>query len=239
MLALHPKLPVSSCSYHGGIERGMAMQSDLNRTLGDMLYRAAVVPVLTLGSVEDGVEIAKALVRGGLDLIEVTLRTQTALDVIRAIRTHVPAARVGAGTVLSPEQARAAIDAGARFIVSPGMTPRLIEAAQSWPVPFLPGAVTASEAMALADLGYRCLKFFPAEPSGGAAALKALAAPLAGISFCPTGGIGANNAREYLQIANVVAVGGSWVVPREATVVRDWRAIAVLAEEASALRRRG
>lgn len=215
------------------------MQSELNRTLGDTLYRAAVVPVLTLETAEDGVGVARALLRGGIDLIEVTLRTPAALEAIRAIRADVPEARVGAGTVLTPEQAVDAINAGARFIVSPGMTPRLIEAAQSWPVPFLPGAVTASEAMALSDLGYRCLKFFPAEPSGGAAALKALAAPLAGIMFCPTGGIGPENARTYLRLDNVVAVGGSWLTPREAVVERAWRTITVLAEEAVALRRRG
>lgn len=215
------------------------MQSELNRALGDTLYRAAVVPVLTLETVEDGVEVARALARGGLDLIEVTLRTPAALDAIRAIRAEVPQARVGAGTVLSPEQAQEAIDAGARFIVSPGMTPRLIEAAQRWPVPFLPGAVTASEAMSLSDLGYRCLKFFPAEPAGGVAALKALAAPLAGITFCPTGGIGPANARDYLRLDNVVAIGGSWVAPKEAVIEREWRTITTLAEEAAALRRRG
>ncbi len=215
------------------------MQSELNRALGDTLYRLAVVPVLTLETAEDGVEIARALARGTLDLVEVTLRTPAALDAIRAIRRQVPDVRVGAGTVLTPEQAREAIAAGARFIVSPGMTPRLIEAAQSWPVPFLPGAVTASEAMSLSDLGYRCLKFFPAEAAGGVAALKALAAPLAGITFCPTGGIGPDQAREYLRLDNVMAVGGSWVVPREAVVEREWRTITALAAEAAALRRRG
>jgi 2-dehydro-3-deoxyphosphogluconate aldolase/(4S)-4-hydroxy-2-oxoglutarate aldolase len=215
------------------------MQSDLNRALADTLYRAAVVPVLTLESAEDGVEIARALARGGLDLIEVTLRTPSALDAIRAIRAQVPQTRVGAGTVRSPEQARSAMEAGARFIVSPGMTPRLIEAAQTWQVPFLPGAVTASEAMALSDLGYCCLKFFPAEAVGGARALKALSAPLAGITFCPTGGIDLANARDYLGLDNVVAVGGSWVTPSSAVAGRDWRAITALAEQAAALRRRG
>jgi len=215
------------------------MQSELNRALGDTLYRAAVVPVLTLDTAEDAVAVARALAHGGLDLIEVTLRTPAALDAIRAIRSEVPQARVGAGTVLSPEQAQDAMGAGARFIVSPGMTPRLIEAAQSWPVPFLPGAVTASEAMALSDLGYRSLKFFPAEAAGGARALKALAAPLAGITFCPTGGIDLGNAREYLGLDNVVAIGGSWIVPREAVASGDWRRITALAEEAVVLRRRG
>lgn len=215
------------------------MQSDLNRALADTLYRAAVVPVLTLETAEDGVEIARALARGGLDLIEVTLRTAAALEAIRAIRREVPSVRVGAGTALSPEQAHAAIEAGARFIVSPGMTPRLIEAAQGWSVPFLPGAVTASEAMALFDLGYQCLKFFPAEAAGGVRALKALAAPLAGITFCPTGGVGPDNAPDYLRLDNVVAVGGSWVAPQRAVAGQDWPALTRLAEQAAALRRRG
>ncbi len=214
------------------------MQSELNRALGDTLYRAAVVPVLTLETVEDGVEIARALARGGLDLIEVTLRTPAALEAIRQIRLQVPQVRVGAGTVLDPEQAQQAMAAGARFIVSPGMTPRLIEAAQVWPVPFLPGAVTASEAMALSDLGYACLKFFPAEAAGGAAALKAFSAPLAGITFCPTGGVDLDNARDYLALPNVVAVGGSWVVPRKLVVDQQWPAITALAEQAAGLRRR-
>lgn len=215
------------------------MQSELNRALADTLYRAAVVPVLTVEAADDGVEMARALVRGGLDLIEVTLRTPAALDAIRRIRTEVPQARVGAGTVLDPEQAQEALAAGARFIVSPGMTPRLIEAAQAWSVPFLPGAATASEAMALSDLGYRCLKFFPAEALGGAAALKALSAPLAGISFCPTGGIDIDNARDYLALPNVVAVGGSWVAPRKAVAEGEWGRITTLAEAAARLRRRG
>ncbi|MBS0242346.1 MAG: bifunctional 4-hydroxy-2-oxoglutarate aldolase/2-dehydro-3-deoxy-phosphogluconate aldolase, partial [Proteobacteria bacterium] len=198
------------------------MQSELNRALADTLYRAAVVPVLTIETAADGVEMARALAKGGLDLIEVTLRTDAALEAIRRIRAEVPAARVGAGTVLTPEQGQQAIAAGARFIVSPGMTPRLVEAAHSWQVPFLPGAVTASEAMALSDLGYSCLKFFPAEAAGGASALKALSAPLAGISFCPTGGIDEKNASDYLALPNVVAVGGSWVAPKKAVAEGEW-----------------
>jgi 2-dehydro-3-deoxyphosphogluconate aldolase/(4S)-4-hydroxy-2-oxoglutarate aldolase len=215
------------------------MQSELNRALADTLYRAAIVPVLTIETAEDGVGLARALARGGLDLIEVTLRTPAALEAIRRIRAEVPQARVGAGTVLTPEQGQEALRAGARFIVSPGMTPRLIQAAESWGAPFLPGAATASEAMALSDLGYQCLKFFPAQAIGGAAALKALAAPLAGITFCPTGGIDLDNARDYLALPNVVAVGGSWVAPRKAVVDGQWQAITVLAETAAALRRRG
>lgn len=215
------------------------MQSELNRALADTLYRAAVVPVLTIETAEDGVGLARALARGGLDLIEVTLRTPAALESIRRIRIEVPQVRVGAGTVLTPEQASEALAAGARFIVAPGMTPRLIEAAQVWDVPFLPGAATASEAMALSDLGYQCLKFFPAEAIGGVATLKALAAPLACISFCPTGGIDRDNARDYLALSNVVAVGGSWVAPGKLTAAAEWQSITALAEAAAALRRRG
>ena len=215
------------------------MQSDLNQALGDTLRRVGVVPVLTIQNADLGVQVARALSRGGLDLIEVTLRTSAALEAIRRIRTEVPLARVGVGTVLAPEQAEDAIEAGARFVVSPGMTPRLVAAAEDWSVPFLPGAATASEAMALADLGYRCLKFFPAEAAGGVAALKALAAPLAGVSFCPTGGIDAGNAGDYLALANVVAVGGSWVAPAAAVAAGDWEKITALARAAAGLRRGG
>lgn len=215
------------------------MQADHNQALADMLYRAAVVPVLTLNSAEEGVAVARALALGGLDLIEVTLRTRAGLAAIRAISSQVPQVRVGAGTVLTPEQGQEAIAAGARFIVSPGMTPRLIEAAHVWPVPYLPGAATASEAMSLADLGYRCLKYFPAETTGGAAALKALAAPLAGITFCPTGGISPANALDYLSLPNVVAIGGSWMAPSSAIETADWAVLTDLAQAASKLKRRG
>ncbi len=215
------------------------MQSELNRALADTLYRVAVVPVLTIDDVASGIQVARALVRGGLDVIEVTLRTATALDAIRRIRAEVPQARVGAGTVMSPEQGAEAIAAGARFIVSPGMTPSLVAAAEGWSVPFLPGAATASEAMSLSDLGYKCLKFFPAEAIGGVAALKAFAAPLVGITFCPTGGIDPANARNYLALPNVVAVGGSWLAPKPVVAAAQWSAITVLAEQATALQRRG
>lgn len=213
------------------------MQSELNRALAGTLERVGVVPVLTVEDVGQAVGTARALAAGGLDLIEVTLRTGAAIEAIRRIRDELPLARVGAGTIRSPEQAAAAIAAGARFIVSPGMTPRLVAAAEDWDVPFLPGAVTASEAMSLADLGYACLKFFPAEAAGGIAALKALAAPLADIKFCPTGGIGAANAGDYLALANVVAVGGSWVAPAPAVRVGDWGTVTELAREASGLGR--
>ena len=212
------------------------MQSKLNAALGEALKAAAVLPVLTIEVPDDGVEVARALQRGGLNLIEITLRTPAAVEVIRRIKADVPEVRVGAGTVLDPEQAARAIAAGARFIVSPGMTPRLLEAAATWPVPYLPGAATASEAMALSDLGYRVLKFFPAEPAGGLAYLKALAAPLADVLFCPTGGIDAANAPAYLALPNVVAVGGSWVAPAKQVAARDWPAITALAHQTAGMR---
>ena len=214
------------------------MQSKHNKALGEVLRRVGVVPVLTIASAEAGVALVRALVNGGLGVVEITLRTPAALAAIRRIRDELPDVLVGAGTVLTPELGQQAIAAGARFIVAPGMTPRLIEAAERWPVPFLPGAATASEAMSLADMGYGLLKFFPAETIGGAAALKALAAPLPDIAFCPTAGIDASNAASYLALPNVAAVGGSWVAPAKLVEKADWAAITALAEAAAAMRRR-
>jgi 2-dehydro-3-deoxyphosphogluconate aldolase/(4S)-4-hydroxy-2-oxoglutarate aldolase len=212
------------------------MQTKLNGALGEALRSATVVPVLTIDDPPTGVDTARALQKGGLNLIEITLRTPAAVEVIRRISKDVREVNVGAGTVLDPDDAAKAIAAGARFIVSPGMTPRLIEAAETWPIPYLPGAATASEAMALADLGYRVLKFFPAVPAGGVAYLKALAAPLPGVVFCPTGGIDAANAKEFLALPNVAAVGGSWVAPAREVGARDWLAVSALAHQAAALR---
>jgi 2-dehydro-3-deoxyphosphogluconate aldolase/(4S)-4-hydroxy-2-oxoglutarate aldolase len=207
-----------------------------NAVLARVLEAARIVPVLAVESAATGIEIARALHRGGLNLIEITLRTPAAIEVIRSIHDEAPEVHIGAGTVLDPDQAEKAIAAGARFVVSPGMTPRLLEAAERWPVPYLPGVATASEAMALFDLGYRVMKFFPAEPAGGVAYLKALAAPLPQVRFCPTGGIDAHNARSYLELANVVAVGGSWLAPAKAVSSQDWLAITALAQQAAGLR---
>lgn len=212
------------------------MQTKLNGALGEALKSATVVPVLTIDDPAIGVEIARALLKGGLNLVEITLRTQAAVEVIRRIGKEVREVNVGAGTVLDPDDAAKAIAAGARFIVSPGMTPRLLEAAQTWPIPYLPGAATASEAMALADLGYRVLKFFPAVPAGGVPYLKSLAAPLPGVMFCPTGGIDAGNAADFLALPNVAAVGGSWVAPAKEVGAQDWLAISALAHQAASLR---
>jgi len=212
------------------------MQSKLNAAFADEVKPIPVIPVLTIERADTAVPLAAALVAGGLSVLEITLRMPAAIEAIRAIAARVPGAIVGAGTVLTPDHAQAAMAAGARFLVSPGMTPRLAEAATRWPVPFLPGAATASEAMVLADLGYRFLKFFPAETAGGAAALKAIGAPIQSLVFCPTGGVDAARAPEYLKLANVACVGGSWVAPGKAVAAGDWRTITLLAREARALR---
>jgi 2-dehydro-3-deoxyphosphogluconate aldolase/(4S)-4-hydroxy-2-oxoglutarate aldolase len=174
-------------------------------------------------------------VDGGLAVLEVTLRTPAALEAIRTIAGEIENTVVGAGTVLDAGGYRAAERAGARFVVSPGVTSALLDAAAASPVPFLPGAATASEVMRLLEHGYRCLKFFPAEPAGGIAALQALAAPLPEARFCPTGGIDADRARAYLSLPNVLCVGGSWVAPRHAVAARDWPRITGLARAAAAL----
>jgi 2-dehydro-3-deoxyphosphogluconate aldolase/(4S)-4-hydroxy-2-oxoglutarate aldolase len=201
-----------------------------------ILSAAPVVPVLTIEDRKAGVNLARALVAGGLTAIEVTLRTAAGIEAIRAIAAEVEGANVGAGTVLDRKQLAEAVAAGAKFLVSPGATPALLDAAKDAPVPFLPGVATAGEAMTVAEQGYRFLKFFPAEPAGGIPYLKALAAPLPAIRFCPTGGIGAKNAAEYLALANVICVGGSWVAPADAVAAGDWKRITALASAAAALR---
>ena len=199
-----------------------------------LLARTAVVPVLMVQSVETGVALARALVAGGLSVLEITLRTPAALEVIRAIAREVEAV-IGAGTVLHPEQYRAAERAGARFVVSPGATGSLLAYAEASETPFLPGAVTASEVMTLLERGYSCMKFFPAAPAGGVAYLEALAAPLPEARFCPTGGIDAASAPRYLGLPNVLCVGGSWVAPGDAVAAGDWPRITALARAAAAL----
>ncbi|MDX3075589.1 bifunctional 4-hydroxy-2-oxoglutarate aldolase/2-dehydro-3-deoxy-phosphogluconate aldolase [Streptomyces sp. NPDC088354] len=201
-----------------------------------LLDRAPVIPVVVLEDAADAVPLAKALVEGGLPVVEITLRTPAALDGISAVAREVPEAFVGAGTVVRQEQAAAAVGAGARFLVSPGWTPRLLEAARATGVPYLPGASTASEVVALAELGVSELKFFPAEAAGGTAYLRALASPLPDVRFCPTGGIDQARAPEYLALPNVACVGGSWMVPRDALRSRDWPRVRALARTAAGLR---
>ena len=197
---------------------------------------APVIPVLVIDDLAHARPLAEALVAGGLPVLEVTLRTECALDAI-ATMAQVDGAVVGAGTVLTSEQMEAAKAAGARFAVSPGATPALIDAARMYSVPLLPGAQTCSEVMQLLEQGYVVQKFFPAEAIGGANALKAIAGPLPQVRFCPTGSISVSRAPDYLGLPNVVCVGGSWVAPRDAMARGDWAAITELAQGASALAR--
>ncbi|MGC4996280.1 MULTISPECIES: bifunctional 4-hydroxy-2-oxoglutarate aldolase/2-dehydro-3-deoxy-phosphogluconate aldolase [unclassified Streptomyces] len=204
-----------------------------------VLDLAPVLPVVVLSDAADAVPLARALVAGGLPAIEVTLRTPAALDGIRAIAEEVPEAVVGAGTVITPEQVTRCVTAGARFLVSPGWTETLLAAMRESGVPFLPGVSTASEVVALLERGVREMKFFPAEAAGGAAYLKSLAGPLPGVRFCPTGGIAAASAPEYLALPNVGCVGGSWMVPADAVAAGDWARIEELARGAAGLRDAG
>lgn len=198
--------------------------------------RAPIIPVLVLDDVACAPALAKALVAGGLPALEVTLRTAAALDAIRAM-ADVEGGIVGAGTLLTPADIRAAKDAGATFGVSPGATPRLVAAAAEIGLPLLPGAATASEVMALWEQGYDMLKFFPAEAAGGVAALKSIGAPIPQVGFCPTGGITTENAASYLALPNVICAGGSWVAPKAKITAGDWAGITALARAAAALRR--
>ncbi|MCE8509452.1 bifunctional 4-hydroxy-2-oxoglutarate aldolase/2-dehydro-3-deoxy-phosphogluconate aldolase [Ruegeria pomeroyi] len=197
---------------------------------------APIVPVLVIDDAAHARPLAEALVAGGLPALEVTLRTPAALEAIR-IMAQVPGGVVGAGTLVTPEDVRAAKAAGARFGVSPGATDSLLAACEAEGLPLLPGAATASEAMRLLERGYDMLKFFPAEASGGAPALKAIGAPLPQIGFCPTGGVSPQNAESYLSLPNVVCAGGSWVAPKNMVAAGDWAGIEALARAAAALRR--
>lgn len=210
-------------------------EADRSATMRRICARAVVIPAITIDRAEDAVPIARALAAGGLRVIEVMFRNDAAADCIRAIAASVPEAVIGAGTQLRPADIAAAQEAGAMFAVSPGATPALLDAAAAAGMPLLPGAATPSEAMALADRGWTMLKFFPAEASGGPSALGAMAGPLPHIAWCPTGGIGPENAPAYRKLANVLCVGGSWPVPAEAVAAGDWTRIEALAREAAAL----
>lgn len=195
---------------------------------------APVIPVLVVDEIAHAKPLAQALVAGGLPVLEVTLRTPVALDVIREM-ADVPGGIVGAGTILTPADVEKALNAGATFGVSPGATDKLLDAAEEMGLPMLPGAATATEAMRLLERGYRVQKFFPAEASGGAKALKSLASPIPQILFCPTGGITPTNAPDYLSLPNTACVGGSWVAPNDLVVAGDWAGIEALAREATKL----
>lgn len=194
-----------------------------------------VIPVIVIDDAARAVDLAHALIQGGVRVLEITLRTPNALAAIAAVASAVPDAIVGAGTVRTADDARRAADAGAAFAVCPGFSTSVDAACRTLSLPLLPGAVTASEVMAAADAGHRFLKFFPAASSGGVAALAAMASPFADITFCPTGGIRLENAPDYLRLSNVRCVGGSWLVPAAAIQSGDWSTITTLAREASQL----
>lgn len=200
----------------------------------EIVQQGPVLPVIVLSDAGLAVDLAHALVEGGVKVLEVTLRTPTALDAIRRM-SEVPGAIVGAGTVLNRAQWEQAVQAGAQFGVSPGFTDEIGAAARAQGLPFLPGVATPGESLAALDAGFSVQKLFPAEAVGGIALLKALHSPLPQVRFCPTGGIGPKNAPDYLALPNVVCVGGSWLVPAQALAQRDWAAITALAREASAL----
>ncbi|WP_113702242.1 bifunctional 4-hydroxy-2-oxoglutarate aldolase/2-dehydro-3-deoxy-phosphogluconate aldolase [Nonomuraea lactucae] len=201
-----------------------------------LLDLAPVIPVVVIDDVDTAVPLARALVSGGLPAIEVTLRTDVALEAIRRIAAEVPGAVIGAGTVRTPGDVAASLDAGATFLVSPGTTLSLVEAMDASGAPYLAGAATASEVMALAERGLKELKFFPAEAAGGVPYLKSLAGPLPDVRFCPTGGIRPSTAADYLALPNVGCVGGTWLTPADAVAAGDWSRVEKLASEAAALR---
>jgi 2-dehydro-3-deoxyphosphogluconate aldolase/(4S)-4-hydroxy-2-oxoglutarate aldolase len=210
--------------------------SEKQSQLETVLKLAPVVAVVVIDSAQDAVSLARALVSGGIKAIEVTLRTAAALDAIRAIAGEVQGAVAGAGTLLSPRDLEAAEKAGARFGVSPGATPALLDAADASALPYLPGAATASEAMQLLDRGHTFQKFFPATAAGGPELLRSLAGPLPGIRFCPTGGISLVSAGDWLSLPNVVCVGGSWLSAPNLVRAGNWAQIEKLAREAAGLR---
>jgi 2-dehydro-3-deoxyphosphogluconate aldolase/(4S)-4-hydroxy-2-oxoglutarate aldolase len=207
----------------------MSMASKAEQ-LTQLLRSARVIPVLTIERAEDAVPLARALVNGGVRVLELTLRTAAAMDAAKAIIAEVPDAIVGIGTVLTPEDLARAVSLGARFAVSPGATPELLGAAATSTLPFLPGVATASELMQAQSRGFSLVKFFPAEQSGGISALRALGGPFPNTRFCPTGGIGESNAATWLAEPNVVAVGGSWLCPAAEIRSGNWAGITAICD---------
>ncbi|WP_212113039.1 bifunctional 4-hydroxy-2-oxoglutarate aldolase/2-dehydro-3-deoxy-phosphogluconate aldolase [Bartonella queenslandensis] len=200
-----------------------------------LLQGQTVIPVLFIDNIQSAVPLARALVKGGLKTIEITLRTPNALQAIKTITQEVPEAIVGAGTILNTTHYEQAEQAGAKFIVSPGLSNKLINCAKNSEIPLLPGAITPSELMKALDKGYTYLKFFPAEASGGIAFIQALASPFSEIFFCPTGDITQQSATQWLQLPNVFCVGGSWIAPHQLIAIKDWDSISALAYTATQL----
>jgi 2-dehydro-3-deoxyphosphogluconate aldolase/(4S)-4-hydroxy-2-oxoglutarate aldolase len=201
-----------------------------------VLTLSPVIPVVTIDDAADAVPLARVLLASGVRTIEITLRTPAALGAIRAVANEAPEMVVGAGTVLSEADLNAAIEAGAKYALSPGGTPKLMKAARKVPIPFIPGVATSSEIMRGLELGYTCFKFFPAEQLGGVAAIRSIGAPLATARFCPTGSITPEKAQAYLALSNVLCVGGSWIAPAEYIKAGDWASIEAAAKRAVALK---
>ena len=212
-------------------------QNPYSRRVAEVMDEVAVIPVIVIRDLATAVPLARALAAGGLTVLEITLRTEVALQAIAAIAEALPEVTVGSGTVLGRDQLRASLDHGCRFAVSPGATPALLDAAEAVGLPLLPGAANAGQVMALAERGYLRQKLFPAEASGGIPLLKSLGEPIPQVRFCPTGGIDLAKAPNYLALKNVVCVGGSWVGPKDAVDAGDWPRIEKLAAEAAALKR--
>lgn len=205
-------------------------------TLETLVRAASVIPVLTVGEVDKAAPLARALKAGGLTVVEMTLRTPAALDVLTAMKQAEPDMIIGMGTIRTPEQVAASMRAGADFLVSPGLSPELIPALLACGLPVLPGVATASEAMSAVEAGFEVLKFFPAEQAGGRAYLKSIAGPLPDIPFCPTGSITREMAPDYLALPNVVCVGGSWIATGAMIEAGDWATITANAAAASAMK---
>lgn len=202
------------------------------RSAEEILTMGPVVPVIVIERLEDAVPLAKALIAGGVKVLEVTLRTACALEAIKKIIKEVPEAVVGAGTVTSVEQLKQVTEAGVEFVITPGITDSILKAAVSGPVPVIPGIATISELLTAQEYGLTALKFFPAEINGGIAALKAFAGPCGYMKFCPTGGVNPKNYRDYLALDNVLCVGGTWFIPTEAIAKGDFAKITKMAKEA-------
>lgn len=207
------------------------------RPVIEIMRIGPVIPVIVIDEVKDAVPLARALVAGGVRVLEVTLRTPAALEAIRAISAVVEEAIVGVGTITRSQDFEASLKAGAQFAVSPGLTPSLITASRDTELPFLPGTMTPSDIIAAREAGFTELKLFPALQAGGIGMLRALASPFSDVTFCPTGGISAQTAPDFLSLPNVACVGGSWLVPSEAVRARDWEKISKLARAAAVMQR--
>ncbi|GHR26840.1 ketohydroxyglutarate aldolase [Helicobacter pylori] len=202
----------------------------------EVLQISPIVPVVVIENIKDAVPLAQSLVKGGIQIIEVTLRSSCALEAIELIAKNVPKMRVGAGTILNPTQLEQTQNRGAEFLISPGLTIKLLEYAKKKDMPLIPGVSSSSEVMQALELGYSALKFFPAEYCGGVKLLNAFNGPFKGVKFCPTGGISIDNMRSYLNLENVLCVGGSWLTPKNLIQNKEWDKITEICKRSLALR---